>query len=76
MLVLSATYKSTSPDLSKLIPRERLEELFDRTITFLRRLMPLSESLEQDVMILEALRKLLFESSKIQGSSFSSVDSK
>ena len=76
MLVLSATYKSTSPDLSKLIPRERLEELFDRTITFLRRLMPLSESLEQDVIILEALRKLLFESNKIQGSSFSSVDSK
>lgn len=76
MLVLSATYKSTSPALSALISRKQLEELFDRTISFLGRLMPLSESLEQDVRILEALRKVLFESSKVQGSSFSSVDSK
>ena len=74
ILVLSATYKSKSSVLSSLVPREKLEHLFERTISFLRSLMPLSESLERDARILEALRELVFETRPV-GSSFSSMDS-
>lgn len=74
ILVLSATYKSKSAMLSSLVPREKLEHLFDRTIRLLQNLSPLSESLERDAAILEVLRTIVFNQRAI-GSSFSSVDS-
>ncbi|KAL8786662.1 MAG: hypothetical protein Q9195_008116 [Heterodermia aff. obscurata] len=73
ILVLSATFKSRSLVLSRLITPEKLDRLFERTITFLRRLSPLSESLGRDAKILEALREVVFEV-KASGSSFSSMD--
>ena len=71
LLVLSATYKSKSSTLSKLVPKDTLEHLFERTIRLLRSLVPISESLERDVIILEGLREIIFEERSMR-SSFSS----
>ena len=74
MLVLAATYKSKSRTLSTLVPADVLSALFERTIRFLRGLIPLSETLQRDVEILEALRELVFDPSAATHS-FSSIDS-
>ena len=74
LLVLAATHKSKSRTLSALVPATTLSALFDRTIAFLRSLCPLSETLERDARILEALRELVFELGPAT-QSFSSMDS-
>ncbi|KAL9614805.1 MAG: hypothetical protein Q9167_000715 [Letrouitia subvulpina] len=68
MLVLAATYKS---NLSFLIPRSRLEHLFNRTINLLRGLRPISDTLYEDAKILEILRRVVFEDTNVS-QSFSS----
>lgn len=60
MLVLATTYKS---HLAFLIPRPKLEQLFHRTINFLRDLGAISATLGKDAMILERLREVVFEES-------------
>jgi hypothetical protein len=74
ILVLAATYKSKSRTLSSLVSAETLSMLFDRTINFLRGLVPLSETLERDAEILEALRETVFDPAAATRS-FSSMDS-
>ncbi|KAL8691895.1 MAG: hypothetical protein Q9218_002963 [Villophora microphyllina] len=58
MLVLATTYKS---HLSNLIPKEKLEYLFNRTIRFLRSLEPVSATLAKDALILEKLQEVVFD---------------
>ncbi|KAL9002148.1 MAG: hypothetical protein Q9188_004910 [Gyalolechia gomerana] len=58
MLVLATTYKS---HLSFLIPRAKLEHLFRRTINFLGDLGNISTTLNQDALILEKLREVVFD---------------
>lgn len=70
-MVLATTYKSNS--LSSLVPRKKLEHLFDRTIKFLRRLRHISTTLEHDARILEIVREVVFEVPDA-GASFSSND--
>ena len=74
MLVLAATHKSKSRTLSALVPASILSELFQRTITFLRTLVPISETFQRDVEILEALRESVFDPTAATHS-FSSMDS-
>lgn len=74
MLVLAATHKSKSRTLSALVPAHLLSQLFERTINFLRSLVPLSETLERDMEILIALRELVSDSAAATHS-FSSMDS-
>ena len=64
-----------SPTLSSLVPSQTLGQLFERTISFLRSLAPLSDTLGRDALILEGLRQLVFESSAGVTQSFSSMDS-
>lgn len=73
MLVLAATYKSKS--LHKLVPRDKLERLFDRTIKFLHSLGPISSTLETDSQILALLREDVLKREAMhgrEGTSFSS----
>lgn len=64
-----------SKTLSELVPQPTLSHLFDRTIGFLRSLAPLSETLERDALILEALRQVVFEPFGGAAQSFSSMES-
>ncbi|KAL2358430.1 hypothetical protein BJ546DRAFT_8738 [Cryomyces antarcticus] len=56
MLVLAATYRSF---LHHLVSKEKLERLLERTITFCRRLTPISAALRIDVSILEQTAKII-----------------
>ena len=75
MLVLAATYKSKS--LHKLVPRDQLEHLFNRTIKFLHSLGPISATLEKDSKILARLKEDVLKRDAAhgrEGTSFSSTD--
>lgn len=74
IVVLATTHMARSPTLSSLVPAETLSQLFDRTISFLRSLAPLSDTLGRDALILEGLRQLAFESTG-PTQPFSSMDS-
>jgi hypothetical protein len=69
VLVLATTYRSRS--LHNLVPRDKLEHLFDRTIKFLHSLGPISATLETDSKILARLREDVLGR---EGGSFSSID--
>jgi hypothetical protein len=69
VLVLATTYRSRS--LHNLVPRDKLEHLFDRTIKFLHSLGPISATLETDSKILTRLREDVLGR---EGGSFSSID--
>ncbi|KAL8970058.1 MAG: hypothetical protein Q9183_001697 [Haloplaca sp. 2 TL-2023] len=58
MLVLATTYRS---ELRFLIPKAKLEHLFWRTIKLLKSLAPISQTLEQDALILEKLRDVVLD---------------
>ena len=58
MLVLATTYRS---ELRFLIPKAKLEHLFSRTIKLLKSLAPISQTLEQDALILEKLRDVVLD---------------
>lgn len=72
MLILSATFRD--PGLHSLVPKWRLEQLFDRTIGLLRSLGQSSETLAQDAKILGALRDVTLAGPQEQSASFSSMD--
>ena len=75
MLVLATTYKSKS--LHGLVPRDKLDHLFDRTIKFLHSLAPVSATLKKDSMILARLREDVLGRDIApgrEGTSFSSND--
>lgn len=59
MLVLSATYYNNY--LKKLVPPERFQRLLERTISFLRRLAPISPTCNIDCGILEKIHRQLFD---------------
>ena len=73
MLVLAATYRSSNPELSKLVNKQELLRLLDRTIHFLRRLKNISETLKEDSRILEVVRQVVNNGDPL--SSFSSTSS-
>ncbi|KAK3709023.1 hypothetical protein LTR37_011187 [Vermiconidia calcicola] len=58
MLVLSATHYNKW--LKTLVPTGRFQELLERTITFLRRLGPISPTCSHDCSILERIHRLIF----------------
>ncbi|GIZ48832.1 hypothetical protein CKM354_001187800 [Cercospora kikuchii] len=58
MLVLSAAFNSKYID--PLVPRERFKSLLERTISFLRRLAPISPTCAADCGILEKFNRTLF----------------
>jgi hypothetical protein len=58
MLVLSATWRTHY--LRKLIDQERFETLLGRTISFLRKLSPISPTCQLDCSILEKIQRVLF----------------
>jgi hypothetical protein len=58
MLVLSATWRTHY--LRKLIDQERFEFLLGRTISFLRKLSPISPTCQLDCSILEKIQRVLF----------------
>jgi hypothetical protein len=58
MLVLSAAHESDY--LRQLVPREKFQALMVRTIKFLRRLAPISETCRLDCGILEKFNKTIF----------------
>lgn len=60
MLVLSAVYNCKFDWLKELVPKERLQQLLDRTIGFIRRLQHASSVAKTDVMILETIDRTLF----------------
>ncbi|KAI9812570.1 MAG: hypothetical protein M1827_004559 [Pycnora praestabilis] len=70
LLVLSATYRS---DMQSLVPREKLENLLRRTISFLRRLAPVSPTLKTDTKILENVERVVFGANYVH-ESFSSFN--
>lgn len=70
MLVLSAAYKSKT--LGQYVERGKLSHLFDRTIKMLGDLSPISQTLAKDCVILQGLRKVVFEGGDTLASSFSS----
>ena len=72
MLILSATFRD--PGLSILVPRWRIEGLFNRTIALLSSLGKSSETLAQDAKILSALKDITLEDTPAekQARSFSS----
>ncbi|WPH00151.1 Hypothetical protein R9X50_00297400 [Acrodontium crateriforme] len=59
MLVLSATYHT--PHLNELVKRDEFRALLQRTITFLRRLVPISPTCEYDCSLLENIQRMLFK---------------
>lgn len=59
LLVLSAAYKSKT--LGALVPSERLDWLFNRTIKLLKGLSPISQTLAKDCQILISLKRVVFE---------------
>lgn len=70
-MVLATTFKSKS--LGFLVPRAKLEHLFERTIRFLRSHRSISATLEQDARILEVVREVVFDLPG-RGASLSSTD--
>lgn len=66
LIVLATTYKSRT--LNHLVPREKLEKLFDRTIRFLRNHRNISSTLEKDAEILETVREIVFKDDDKRGS--------
>ena len=60
MLVLSATYTSSIPELSSLVSERTLRELFDRTIKILLEHEEISPVLKHDARILEVVRSNIF----------------
>jgi hypothetical protein len=64
MLVLAATYNS---HLRKLIKKEKLLNLLDRTIDFLRRHTNISPTLKKDAEILTDVKTQLFAISVAKG---------
>ena len=69
MLVLATVYQSKR--FGHLVPRDKLEHLFERTINFLGTLRPISKTLGQDVRILETMRDAVLNTPD-RGHSFSS----
>ena len=59
MLVLAATFNSTH--MKGLVPEDHFRRLLERTITFLRRLGPISPTCRIDCSILEKIQRVLFE---------------
>ena len=73
MLVLSAAFKSKT--LGQYVEEPQLDRLFNRTIRFLKKLSPISRTLEQDAHILKCLKKVVFEGAEPEMvTSFSSAD--
>ncbi|KAL6714688.1 hypothetical protein ACLMJK_008113 [Lecanora helva] len=71
MLVLSAAFKSKT--LGSYVKPSKLDQLFTRTIKLLKRLAPISQTLERDAFILQCLRKVVFEGGEPElATSFSS----
>ena len=58
MLVLAAAFNT--PYLRTLVDKERFQRLLGRTITFLRKLSPISPTCYNDCGILEGISRLLF----------------
>lgn len=58
MLVLAASYHNVY--LKEFVPKERFQQLIERTIVFLRRLAPISPTCYHDCGILERISRLLF----------------
>lgn len=58
MLVLAATYQHER--LQRYIPGEQLRSLLDRTIAWLGRLSPISQTCKADCWILQQIRSSLF----------------
>lgn len=58
MLVLSATFNTLY--LKSLVPEEDFQRLLERTISFLRRLGPISPTCHTDCIILEKISRSLF----------------
>ena len=71
MLVMAATYCSRLG----LVKKGELQTLLDRTISFLRRLRNISETLEEDCRILETVQQVVFNSNGDSQVSFSSTSS-
>ncbi|KAK6006864.1 hypothetical protein QM012_005872 [Aureobasidium pullulans] len=63
MLVLAAVYNCDIDWLKELVPREKLQSLLRRTITFIRRLQYASSVAVSDILILEAIDRTLFPES-------------
>lgn len=62
MLVLSATYRH--PVLKRIVNENKFHRLLQRTITFLRRLAPISPTCQADCGILEKFSNTLFPSAR------------
>ena len=58
MLVLAATFNTKT--LKQLVPEDRFQRLLERTISFLRRLSPISPTCHNDCLILEKINRHLF----------------
>jgi hypothetical protein len=58
MLVLSATWRTHY--MREYIDQERFETLLGRTISFLRKLSPISPTCKLDCSILEKIQRVLF----------------
>lgn len=73
MLVLAATYMSHLRDvLNDLLPKERLVSLLERTIRFLRKLAPISNTLATDASILQGVLNKIEKPLYTGATSFSS----
>lgn len=59
MLVLAATFNCRH--MKSLVPEDRFRRLLERTITFLRRLGPISPTCKIDCSILEKIQRVLFD---------------
>ena len=60
MLVLSATYTSSHPELASLIEEHTLRRLFDRTIKILMDHQQISPVLLKDASILQHVKQKVF----------------
>jgi hypothetical protein len=76
MLVLSATYTSSLPELSSLVSEKTLRELFDRTIKILLEHENISPVLRNDARILQHVRSNVFPNSYPSVSMSSSFSSR
>lgn len=71
LLVLAATY--THEKLKVYVPEDKLRYLLDRTITFLDRLAPISQTCKADCWILRRIRQWVFQT-KDPGTAVEEVD--
>jgi len=76
MLVLSATYTSSHPDLSSLVDESTLRRLFERTIKILKDHDNISPVLAKDLKILQHVRNNVFSQSYPPGSAASSFSNR